>query len=163
MRCLVTGCVGFIGSHFVKYTLKEHPEAYVVGFARDSSQKDKQRLTGALANPRFEMIYGDLAGDVSGLLDGIDVVVNFAAKTFVDHSIKDVQPFIRSNILGTYNLLEQARRYPIKLFVQISTDEVYGAIMEGAYTEESRLNPSNPYASTKAAADMLVISWKSVV
>ena len=112
-----------------------------------------------MSNPRFEMNYGDLSGDISGLIEDIDVVINFAARTFVDHSIKDPAPFIQSNIFGTYNLLEQARKYRPKLFVQISTDEVYGAILDGSYKENAPLNPTNPYASTKAASDMLVISY----
>ena len=85
--------------------------------------------------------------------------VNFAAKTFVDHSIKDPRPFIYSNLVGTYNLLEQARFYKTKLYFQVSTDEVYGAILDGSYKEDSRLNPTNPYAATKAAADVLTLSY----
>ena len=159
MRILVTGCLGFIASHFVKYTVEEKPDVAMVGFARCSSQRNIIRLGGLDTGKNFELIYGDLSGDISGLVEGIDVVINFAAKTFVDHSIKDPQPFIQSNILGTYNLLEQARLYKTKLFVQVSTDEVYGSIAQGAYKEDARLNPTNPYASTKAAADMLVVSY----
>ncbi len=127
------------------------------GFGRFSSLKAEDRFDGEIAHTEF--IYGDLGGDISGLLEGVDVVVNFAAKTFVDHSIKDPSGFIQSNVIGTYNLLEQARKYPIKLFFQISTDEVYGSILEGAYKEDAPLNPTNPYAATKAAADMLVVSY----
>lgn len=156
MKILVTGCLGFIGSHFLRHTFMFHPDVHVRGFARNTSQLAYKRLNGT---PSFELILGDLTGDISGLLEGIDVVVNFAAKTFVDHSIKDPAPFIQSNIFGTYQLLEQARRYQPKLFVQVSTDEVYGAIAEGAYKEDARLNPTNPYSSTKAAADMLVVSY----
>lgn len=159
MRVLVTGCLGFIGSHFIKYTIKNFPDVHVVGFSRDTIQKNKSRLDSVLGNLNFELIYGDLAGDISGLAEHIDVIVNFAAKTFVDHSILDPDPFIRSNITGTYRLLEQARRYKTPLFVQISTDEVYGSILEGSYREDSRLNPTNPYSATKAAADMMVISY----
>ena len=164
MKLLVTGCCGFIGSHFVKYTLANanqlnFSDISIRGFSRFSGRRNNARLEQEMFEPHFEIVYGDLAGDISGLLEGIDVVVNFAAKTFVDHSVKDPTPFIHSNILGTYNLLEQARKYRPKLFVQISTDEVYGSILEGAYKEDARLNPTNPYASTKAAADMLVISY----
>jgi dTDP-glucose 4,6-dehydratase len=159
MRILITGCLGFIGSHFVKYTLENKPDHVITGFSRLSSQKNLLRIEDVAHDPRFSLVFGDLTGDISGLLEHVDIVVNFAAKTFVDHSIKDPQPFVYSNILGTYNLLEQARKYQPKLFIQISTDEVYGAIMEGAYQEDSRLNPTNPYSSTKAAADMLVVSY----
>lgn len=156
MKILVTGCLGFIGSHFVKYTIKHYPDVKIRGFNRYSSERSLMRLVNA---GKVDLIYGDLAQDISGLLEGVDIVVNFAAKTFVDHSIKDPAPFVNSNILGTYNLLEQARKYQPKLFVQVSTDEVYGSILEGAYKEDDRLNPTNPYSSTKAAADMLVVSY----
>lgn len=160
MRILVTGCLGFIGSHFVKYTVDNCPDVGIVGFARDSNQRFKRRLLDfSIPARRFELIHGDLTGDISGLLENIDIVIHFAAKTFVDHSIVDPFPFVQSNILGTYNLLEQARKYRPKLFVQVSTDEVYGAIMQGAYREDARLNPTNPYASTKAAGDMMVVSY----
>ena len=160
MKILVTGCLGFIGSHFVKYTIEHHPEHFIRGFSRHSSQKNLARISSFSPNHnQFEIIYGSLTDDISGLLEGVDVVVNFAAKTFVDHSIKDPAPFVQSNILGTYNLLEQARKYRPKLFVQVSTDEVYGSILDGAYKEDARLNPTNPYSSTKAAADMLVVSY----
>ncbi len=159
MKILVTGALGFIGSTFIKWTLAKHPEISIVGHGRMSSQKALTRLDPVNGHERLQLVFGDLEKDCSDLLDGIDVVVNFAAKTFVDHSIKDPDPFIKSNIIGTYKLLEQARKYPIKKFVQVSTDEVYGSIAEGAYREDDRLNPTNPYAAAKAAADMLVISY----
>jgi dTDP-glucose 4,6-dehydratase len=160
MRILVTGCLGFIGSHFVKYTRKNHPDVKIVGFSRFNGTKAPGRFGEDLLNDaNFEMKFGDLSGDISGLLENIDIVINFAAKTFVDHSIKDPSPFINSNILGTYNLLEQARKYNPELFFQISTDEVYGSMLDGAYKEDAPLNPTNPYSSTKAAADMLVVSY----
>lgn len=157
MKILVTGACGFIGSHFIKYTQAHYPDVAIRAFSRMSSAKALSRLDDGHKN--VELLFGDLAEDISGLLEGVDVVVNFAAKTFVDHSIKDPAPFIRSNIMGTYNLLEQARKYGPKMYVQISTDEVYGSIAEGAYKEDARLNPTNPYSSTKAAADMLVVSY----
>lgn len=161
MKVLVTGCCGFIGSHFVKHTLENYPDVEVVGFSRLSDVSAMDRLGSGICvdNKKFNLVYGDLSGEISGLLEDIDVVINFAAKTFVDHSIKDPKPFVNSNIIGTYNLLEQARKYRPKLFFQISTDEVYGAILEGSYKEDSRLNPTNPYAATKAAADSLVQSY----
>lgn len=158
MKILVTGCFGFIGSTFVKHVLAVDPSVQLRCFGRISGTRGMERLPRDYEE-RIELVFGDLTGDISGLLEGVDIVVNFAAKTFVDHSIKDPQPFIQSNILGTYNLLEQARKYQPKLYIQISTDEVYGAIMEGAYKEDARLNPTNPYSSTKAAADMLVVSY----
>ena len=150
---LVTGVFGFIGSHFARLMSKSGWR--VIGFGRNSDQKHRSRLCGA----RVNYVYGDLASDISGLVEDVDVVVNFAAKTFVDHSIKDPDAFVRSNILGTYNLLEQCRLYKPKLYIQISTDEVYGAILEGEYREDAPLNPTNPYSATKAAGDMLALSY----
>ncbi len=161
MRILVTGCLGFIGSYFVKYILDNFANVEVRGFSRDSDQRSMLRLSeeGYDHNDRFRLIFGDLSSGISGLCEHIDVIINFAAKTFVDHSIKDAKPFIESNIIGTYNLLEEARKYNVKKFCQISTDEVYGAILKGAYKEDAPLNPTNPYSSTKAAADLLVLSY----
>jgi dTDP-glucose 4,6-dehydratase len=89
----------------------------------------------------------------------VDAVVHFAAKTFVDYSIRDVWPFLQANVIGTYNLLEDARKYGVKRYIQIGTDEVYGAIKEGAYKEDARLNPTNPYSATKAGADCLALCY----
>ncbi len=168
-KVLVTGCLGFIGSHFVKHIL-ENTDWSIVGFNRNSDQGNNRRLMISDVSykerfklvERFKLIYGDLSNsnDLSGICEDIDYVVNFAAKTFVDHSIRDAQPFVTSNIIGTYNLLEEIRKYNnVKRYVQVSTDEVYGAILEGAYKEDSRLNPTNPYAASKAAADMLCLSY----
>ena len=159
MKILVTGASGFIGSHFVKHMLAEDDKCIVVGLVRNSDQKNQKRLQSILGNERLNIVYGDLLQDISGISEGCDVVVNFAAKTFVDHSIRDPWPFIDSNIVGTYKLLEDARRNGVKRFIQISTDEVYGAILEGAYTEDARINPTNPYAAAKAGADALVVSY----
>lgn len=157
MRILVTGVAGFIGSQFALMALDKGWE--VTGFARNSDQKNLLRLKDYKDRENFHLVFGDLTGDISGITENQDVIVNFAAKTFVDHSIKDPKPFIYSNLVGTYNLLEQARLYKNKLFFQISTDEVYGAILEGSYKEDDRLNPTNPYSATKAAADVLAISY----
>lgn len=180
---LVTGCLGFIGSHFVNYILKE-THYNIIGFNRNSDQKNLHRLdkiwnyanpenvnkVDILRNPlvtdRFKLVYGDLSDNnsISGITEDVEYIVNFAAKTFVDHSIRDPSPFIQSNIVGTYNILEEARRCNlaynnIKRFIQVSTDEVYGAILEGAYKEDSRLNPTNPYSASKACSDMLALSY----
>lgn len=157
MKILVTGITGFIGSHFGRLALMGGHD--VVGFARHSDTRNMRRIEDYRISPRFRLVFGDLTGDISGLLEGVDAVVNFAARTFVDQSILDPEPFIQSNIVGTYKLLEQARKYKPKRYVQVSTDEVYGAILEGSYKEDARLNPTNPYSSTKAAADMLCVSY----
>lgn len=165
MRYLVTGVTGFIGSHFARY-LAEHVlphdrEASIVGVTRNTNQRNFKRIELIKHLERFTLVYKDIArDDISELLDGVDFVVNFAAKTFVDHSIRDPSPFIESNIIGTFKLLEEARKSKqLEAFLQVSTDEVYGQILEGAYKEDAPLNPRNPYASTKAAADMLCLAY----
>lgn len=159
---LVTGCLGFIGSHFGRYILN-NTDWNIIGFNRNSDQKNIKRIDDYVHNERFHLIIGDLSDNnhVSGITEDVDYIVNFAAKTFVDHSIRDAHPFIQSNIIGTFNLLEEAKRNKntLKVYLQVSTDEVYGSILEGAYKEDSRLNPTNPYSSAKAAADMLCLSY----
>ena len=162
MRILVTGFTGFIGSHFCRYVLGREQDVQVVGFSRNSDQANRRRLSMCdFHGNRLRSVWGDLTdhGAVSGLCEGIDVVVHFAAKTFVDASIKDGFPFIMSNVVGTFNLLEDAKRYGVKKYVQISTDEVYGQCLEGAYDERATINPRNVYAATKAAGDALAISY----
>jgi dTDP-glucose 4,6-dehydratase len=154
MRVLVTGIYGFIGSYFAKYVMSVLPDVHVVGFGRSSSQSNAARL-GKL-DRRLSIVHGDLCDQsaVSGICEHVDVVVNFAAKTFVDHSLKDRQPFIQSNIIGADNLMDDATRYGVKRFIQVSTDEVYGQILEGAYREDALLQPRNPYSWSKACADL---------
>jgi dTDP-glucose 4,6-dehydratase len=163
MRILVTGCLGFIGSRFCEHVLlsDRNRDISVVGLARSSNQKNLLRIDDILDDPRFTLHYTDMEdGQLADAFQDVDYVVNFAAKTFVDYSIRDPQPFVRSNIGGTFEMLEEARRSKtLKMFVQISTDEVYGAILQGSYKEDARLNPTNPYAATKAAADMLALSY----
>lgn len=160
-RMLVTGCLGFIGSHFCRYMLNKYKDISIVGFDRYGNQKNLERIKDFSHNERFNILYGDLtiSNDISGIVEDIDYIIHFAAFTFVDHSIKDPTPFIQSNIVGTFNLLEQARKYKPQKYVQISTDEVYGAIIEGAYSENDRLNPTNIYSASKAAADMLALAY----
>jgi dTDP-glucose 4,6-dehydratase len=174
MHVLVSGARGFIGSAFVRHLLEIWRENLDLGptgitkitaFARNTNDWTKPRLEGdrlvplAQESGDLRLVYGDLNGDISGLCEGIDAVVHFAAKTYVDHSIRDPGPFIQSNTVGTANLLEEANRQSVKAFINISTDEVYGQILEGAYTEDARICPRNPYAASKAGADALTISY----
>lgn len=157
MNVLVTGARGFIGSQLANTLADIDLFKSVTAFIRDTNSWSEARLNGP--GGKMRVVRGDLNGDISGLCEGIDVVYNLAAKTFVDHSIRDPAPFIESNVLGTANLLEEARRQGVKAFFQISTDEVYGQILEGAHHENSPLCPRNPYAASKAGADALVISY----
>lgn len=179
MKILVTGCLGFIASHFAARCIGDGHS--VVGVARNTDQKNLARLSGSPAEwtslpldptiaKRFRLVYQDLNDtNFCELLEDIDIVVNFAAKTFVDYSVRDAKPFFESNVLGTHNLLEAVRKYPrIKQFVQISTDEVYGPLPDNAeemvhcangWREDAPLNPTNPYSASKAASDMLCIGY----
>lgn len=163
LRVLVTGNHGFIGSHFAAWLLKNDQYCQVVGFARKGDERSEARAKLIRRDdlPRFRQVWGDLTDRkaLSGVCEGIDVVVNFAAKTFVDHSLLDPHPFIQSNILGADALMDDATRHKVRAFVQVSTDEVYGQILEGSYREDATLTPRNPYAWTKACADLDAI-WR---
>lgn len=165
MKLLITGASGFIGSAFIRRALRTSDHT-LVGLARMTNDHNLRRLTSdtpavsnALRTGRLRMQYGDLNGDLSGICEGVDAVINFAARTYVDHSIKDSRPFVLANVNGAHNLLEDARLHKVKRFIQISTDEVYGSIATGAYTETAPHKPSNPYAASKGGADDLVISY----
>lgn len=174
MRVLCTGNLGFIGSHFIGWLLADDPDVQVIGFARHSDQRNVARTNlvhaycggqgdrSSKSLARFRQVHGDLTDTaaLSGLCEGVDAVVHFAAKTFVDHALRDPAPFVASNILGTHALLNEAERQGVRTFVQVSTDEVYGQILKGRYREDAPLNPRNPYAWTKAAADLDVI-WRT--
>ncbi len=158
MRLLVTGGAGFIGSNFICYILHEHPDWQVTNLDKLTYAGNLENLKDIENNPRYRFVRGDIADRelISDLLqDKFDAVVNFAAESHVDRSILDASPFIETNIKGTQVLLEGARQYHVQRFIQISTDEVYGSIDNGGFTEESPLSPNSPYAASKAAADLL--------
>lgn len=169
MKFLITGVRGFIGSAFVRWWVQRQTgkgmRHQLVAFARNTNHwargrlEDDTNVSWVENRGMVKIVYGDLLGDISGLCEGVDCVINFAAKSFVDHSIKDPLAFIESNTLGTARLLEEARRQGVKRFIQVSTDEVYGSIDEGEFTEDSPCFPRNPYAASKAAADCIVTSY----
>ena len=156
MKFIVTGGRGFIGSHFVEAALERNIAIIDI---------DKMGYASHKTLPwDSDKNYTLIQEDISELkhLPSCDVIINFAAESHVDNSIRDTSPFIKSNILGVHNLLELVRgkpEYDRPLFFQISTDEVYGDRLEGSFTEEDKLTPSNPYSATKAAAEMLVLSY----
>jgi len=163
MKILVTGGAGFIGSNFVRYVYERRPDWKVVNLDKLTYAGNLENLEGIETGERYRFVRGDIADrELVGRLmeeEGIDVVVNFAAESHVDRSIEGPEVFFHTNVLGTLVLLEAARRYQLKRFVQISTDEVYGSTLEGKFTEESPLNPSSPYSASKAGADCLVQSY----
>jgi len=162
-KILVTGALGFIGSHFIKYTLENHKDYSIIGFDKETNPKLLKRLEG-IETSKFNLIHGDLCSDISELLEGVDIVVHFAARTFVDHSFREPYSHFKNTVYATYSILEQVRKFKQFykkdiLFVHISTDEVYGQIEEGFFKEKDILNPTNPYSACKGGAEMIVKGW----
>jgi len=164
LRLLITGGAGFIGSNFVRYILQKHPDWQVVNLDRLTYAGNLENLKDIRSDSRYRFILGDIADrePMDKLFgQGFDVVVNFAAESHVDRSILDASPFIRTNVQGPQVLLEGARQHRVKLFLQVSTDEVYGSLgAEGKFNEESPLLPSSPYSASKAAADLLCRAYQ---
>lgn len=159
MQLLVTGGAGFIGSNYVHHVL-ETTDATVTTVDALTYAGDRSNLED-VDESRHEFVEGDIANRelVDELIKEADIVVNFAAESHVDRSIEGARPFVHSNIAGTQTLLDAAVDHGIDKFVQVSTDEVYGEIVEGEFSEEDRLHPRNPYAATKAGADHLALSY----
>lgn len=161
MRILVTGGAGFIGANFVHATVRERPDVSVT--VLDALTYAGTRESLAPVATSVELVQGDIcdAETVDRLVAGNDVVVHFAAETHNDNSLADPSPFLRSNIIGTYTLLEAVRRHDVRLH-HISTDEVFGDLElddPNRFTETTPYNPSSPYSATKASADLLVRAW----
>ena len=164
MRILVTGAAGFIGSNFVFYMLREHPDAQIVALDALTYAGDLETLLPLADNPRFMFVRGNICdrNAVFGLIGDTmpDIVVNFAAESHVDRSIEDPESFLASNVMGVQVLMDACREYKVQRFHQVSTDEVYGDLPldrpDLFFTEKTPLNPSSPYSATKASADLLV-------
>jgi dTDP-glucose 4,6-dehydratase len=158
---LVTGAAGFIGSNFVRSLADEQPDIQVIAYDALTYAGNLENLEGYL--DRVTFIRGDIcdADAVAGVMtDGVDVVVNFAAESHVDRSIHGAADFIRTNVQGTQVLLDQARAHKVERYIQISTDEVYGALgPTGQFSEETPLSPNSPYSASKAGADLLAASY----
>ncbi len=167
MTILVTGGAGFIGSNFIFYQRKHHPEDRVVCYDKLTYAGNLSTLEPVMADPMFRFVKGDIcdreAVDKLFAEEGFDAVVNFAAESHVDRSIEDPGIFLQTNILGTQVLMDACRKYGVGRYHQVSTDEVYGDLPldrpDLFFTEETPIHTSSPYSSSKAGADLLVLAY----
>lgn len=161
MNILITGGAGFMGSHFVRYLLERYLDARIVNIDKLTYAASPARLKDV--EKKFSRRYLFLKGDIAdkGTVEGVfkeftpDVVVDFAAETHVDRSILEPADFVRTDVIGTYTLLEGVRKFGVKRYIKVSTDEVYGSIEKGKFTEESPFQPNSPYSASKAGGDLL--------
>ena len=161
-RLVVTGGLGFIGSNFIHHILSNRSDLRVANVDYEGPSSNPSNTADLRRNKRYRHLKGNLAEPriAKWVAKNADLVVHFAAETHVDRSIANPRPFLESNILGTYNLVDALRNGKIQRLVHISTDEVYGSANDGeSFDEESRLDPSSPYSATKAASDQLVNAW----
>jgi dTDP-glucose 4,6-dehydratase len=160
-KILVTGGAGFIGSNFVRHILKKYPGYRIIVLDALTYAGNMENLSDLEDNPHFAFVHGNICDEkiVDELVAKTDAVVNFAAETHVDRSIHQAGDFIDTDIRGTFVLLEAVRKHNIKRFLQISTDEVYGSIEQGSFSETDPLQPNSPYSASKAGADLLVRSY----
>ena len=167
MKLIITGGAGFIGSNFIYYELKQHPEDEFICLDKLTYAGNLSSLKGAMQQPNFKFVKGDIADRdfVYRLFEGEkpDVVVNFAAESHVDRSILEPELFLKTNVIGTGVLMDACRKYGIKRYHQVSTDEVYGDLPldrpDLFFTETTPLHTSSPYSASKASADLLVLAY----
>lgn len=162
---LVTGGAGFIGSNFIHYLLKTHPDYTIVNFDKLTYAGNLENLKSVEKAPQYNFVKGDICNkaDAVSTIDKfkIDTIVNFAAESHVDRSIVGAAVFVETNVLGTQVLLESAKEQGIERFLQVSTDEVYGSLgSSGKFTEDTPLHPNSPYAASKTGADLLALAYQ---
>jgi dTDP-glucose 4,6-dehydratase len=158
MRILVTGGAGFIGSNFIRHMLAAHPGHEIINLDALTYAGNLENLKDVEGLPNYRFVRGDICESALLREMEFDAIIHFAAESHVDRSILDSSPFLRTNVIGTQNLLETARERGCR-FLHVSTDEVYGSIEKGAFTETSPLLPNSPYAASKAASDLLVRAY----
>lgn len=162
VKILITGGAGFIGSNFVSYMLDKYPDYEIVNLDALTYCGNLENLKEIEGNPNYTFIKGDITDKelIYKIASDTDYIINFAAESHVDRSIEDPEIFIKSNILGTQVLLDAAKEYNIKKFLQVSTDEVYGSLGKtGYFKEDSPLAPNSPYSASKAGADLMVRAY----
>lgn len=159
MKLLVTGGLGFIGSNFILHVLKNYPDLKIVNVDACLPGSNKRNLS-EIKNSNYSFVKGNINNRhiIDKIVSKSDVVINFAAESHVDRSISDPKPFVDSNIIGVYSILEAIRKHKKKL-IQISTDEVFGSLKKNSADEKFPYNPSSPYSASKASAEMLVRSY----
>ena len=160
---MVTGGCGFIGSNFIRYLLGKDSSLRVVNFDCLTYAGNPENLKDLDGNPRYRFVYGDITNPIGVrriVSEGVDAIFHLAAESHVDRSIQNASPFVKTNVMGTLNLLQAAREFHVARFIQVSTDEVYGSLgPTGLFTEETPLAPNSPYAASKASADLLARSY----
>jgi len=161
VKVLVTGGAGFIGSHFVRAFLQKHPDDAVLTLDKLTYAGNLENLADLLDDPRHEFVRGDICDTavVERLARETEAIIHFAAETHVDRSIVNAGTFLQTNVIGTHVLLEASRKHGHRRFLHISTDEVYGSCLSGAFSESAPLCPSSPYSASKAASDLLVAAY----
>jgi len=160
-RILITGGAGFIGSNFIRYLLKKYPDCKIINLDKLTYASNLNNLKDIENNKNYTFVKGDICDKkiVDKIVKDCEIIINFAAETHVDKSIIEAGSFVKTDVFGAYTLLDAAKRFGIKKFIQISTDEVYGSIIGGSFKESDNLNPSSPYSASKAGADLLVIAY----
>lgn len=158
---LVTGGAGFIGSNFCRWMLENHPEMKITMLDAMTYAGNPDNFADLKDNPNFQFVHGDIRDRiiVEPIVEAVDGIVNFAAESHVDRSLYFAGDFVETDVLGTFVLLESARKHDVKRFLHISTDEVYGSILDGSFREIDALNPSSPYSASKGGGDLLVRSY----
>ncbi|PIQ89383.1 MAG: dTDP-glucose 4,6-dehydratase [Candidatus Omnitrophica bacterium CG11_big_fil_rev_8_21_14_0_20_42_13] len=160
-KILITGGCGFIGSNFIRYMLDKYPDYNIINIDKLTYAGKGENLKDKEGDSRYKFIHSDIceAPVVDKIVKGCDIIVHFAAESHVDRSILCSDAFVRTNVFGTHVLLEAAKRHNVSRYIQISTDECYGSIKKGSFTENSPILPNSPYSASKAAADLLARSY----
>jgi len=164
VKLLVTGGAGFIGSNFIRYILSNYPDDHVINLDKLTYAGNLDNLKDIEDDLRYKFYKGDICDAQAvdkalGLVDKVDAIINFAAESHVDRSILSGGDFVQTDVFGTYVLLEAVKKHKIGRYVHISTDEVYGSIAKGSFTEESTLKPNSPYSASKAGGDLQVRAY----
>ncbi|NWJ29649.1 dTDP-glucose 4,6-dehydratase [Marine Group I thaumarchaeote] len=160
MKFLVTGGLGFIGSNFILNLLDKSNEFFIRNVDDEHFGSNHENLKNIKNQKNYEFVRGNITNEnlMDKLVYDSDIIINFAAESHVDRSIENARPFIDSNIIGVFTILEAVKKYH-KQFIQISTDEVFGSLKEGSADEDAKLNPSSPYSSSKASSELLIKSY----